>query len=197
MNKVPVLPDPIISYIHKHRIESYFSINSCGLNTPQIYLGTSRCLEKQLNPSIYPLILKPLMSSGSKGIKLIKKASNFTENENKVLYLEKYIEGTHYLAYFIGKDICVGEKQPLANEHSEIKHIKPEKDMTDAIKIWRDKYNLLFGHLDMIREKSSGNLIVVDPGTFPEFSNWKLGEDLAHSICSLLLDRYKDMRESN
>jgi hypothetical protein len=117
--------------------------------------------------------------------------------KGKILYFEKFVEGSHYLAYFINEQICVGEKKPFANEHAEIKLIKPEEDIKQALMIWREKYNLLFGHLDMIRESSTNKLIVVDPGIFPEFSNWQNGNSIVPTICNLILKRYYDKREMN
>lgn len=196
INHIPVIPDPIISYKHKHRVESYYSIKNCGLNTPKIYMGTPQTIKIKTSASDYPLIVKDLMGSGSKGIKIIESANDLDSYTNKILYLEKYIEGTHYLAYFVNEEICVGEKQPLADEHSEVRIINPEKDIKKALMTWRVKYNLLFGHLDMIREKKTNKLIVVDPGTFPEFTNWKADNNLVSKICNLILERYQERRNN-
>jgi glutathione synthase/RimK-type ligase-like ATP-grasp enzyme len=195
-NKIPVIPDPIISYKHKHRVESYYSIKKCGLNTPKIYMGTPQSVKVKIPTSEYPLIVKDLMGSGSKGIKIIDSPDNLKFDTNKIIYLEKYIEGTHYLAYFMNDEICVGEKQPLANEHAEVRIIKPEKDIKKALMAWRAKYNLLFGHLDMIREKKTKKLIVVDAGTFPEFTNWKSDNNLVPTISKLILERYLERRNN-
>lgn len=184
-----------MSYAHKHRIEAYFHLKNCGLNTPQIFMGTSQSIAKQLYSSDYPLIIKPIMGSGSKGIKIINSSEELKNYDDKILYVEKFIEGTHYLAYFIHDQICVGEKQPFADEHAEINFIKPKKDIKKVLMCWRKKYNLLFGHLDMIREKNSHRLIIVDPGTFPEFSNWKCGNNFAAKICQLILKRYEEKRD--
>ncbi len=192
-NNIPVIPDPSISYKHKHRIESYYSIRNVGLNTPDIYLGTPKTIKSQFKQLDYPFIVKPLMGSSSEGIRIIKNSADFDSDENKILYIEKFIDGIHYLSYFIDKHICVGEKQPLKNEHSEVKIVPPDEDIKQALIKWRDKYNLLFGHLDMIREYKTNNLIVVDSGTFPEFTNWKIIIDPVSTICNLILERYREM----
>ena len=196
INHIPVIPDPIISYKHKHRVESYYSIKNCGLNTPKIYMGTPQSIKLKTSASDYPLIVKDLMGSGSKGIRIIESSDDLDTYMSKILYLEKYIEGTHYLAYFVNDKICVGEKQPLADEHAKVRLIKPEKDIRKALMTWRAKYNLLFGHLDMIREKRSNKLIVVDPGTFPEFTNWKADNNLVPTICKLILGRFQERRNN-
>jgi hypothetical protein len=192
INHIPVIPDPIISYKHKHRVESYYAIKNCGLNTPKIYMGTPQTIKIKTSASDYPLIVKDLMGSGSKGVKIIESPNDLDSNVNKILYLEKYIEGTHYLAYFVKNEICVGEKQPLVNEHAKVRLIEPEKDIEKALMIWQTKYNLLFGHLDMIREEGTNKLIVVDPGTFPEFTNWKADNNLVPKICKSILERYQE-----
>ena len=191
-----MIPDPIISYKHKQRVESYYSIKNCGLNTPKIYMGTPESIRVKAKTSDYPLIVKELMGSGSKGIKIIESSYDLDVDINKILYLEKYIEGTHYLAYFVNDQICVGKKQPLADEHAKVKLINPEKDIKKVLMTWRAKYNLLFGHLDMIREKRTNKLIVVDPGTFPEFTNWKADNNLVPKICRLILERYQEQRNN-
>lgn len=197
LNHIPVIPDPIISYKHKHRVESYYSIRNCGLNPPKIYMGTTESINKQTNSLGYPFIVKPLMGSGSKGLKIIRNSGDLDYAPNTILYIEKFIEGTHYLAYFIDDQICVGKKQPFADEHAKVEIIAPVKDIQQALMLWKTKYNLLFGHLDMIRETSTGKLIVVDPGTFPEFSNWKGNEEPVPKICNLILKRYQEKRDYN
>ncbi|MEJ2296327.1 MAG: ATP-grasp domain-containing protein [Candidatus Lokiarchaeota archaeon] len=196
LNHIPVIPDPIISYNHKHRVESYYSIRNCGLNPPKIYMGTTERIKKQNNSLEYPFIVKPLMGSGSKGLKIIRNSEDLDYAPNTILYIEKFIEGTHYLAYFIDDQICVGKKQPFADEHAKVEIVTPDKDIQQALMLWKMKYNLLFGHLDMIREDRTGKLIVVDPGTFPEFSNWKVNEDPVPKICNLMLKRYREKREN-
>ena len=155
-------------------------------------MGTPQTIKIKTSASDYPLIVKDLMGSGSKGVKIIESPNDLDSNVNKILYLEKYIEGTHYLAYFVKNEICVGEKQPLVNEHAKVRLIEPEKDIEKALMIWQTKYNLLFGHLDMIREKGTNKLIVVDPGTFPEFTNWKADNNLVPKICKSILERYQE-----
>ena len=39
-----------------------------------------------------------------------------------------------------------------------------------AIK-WKNTHNLLFGHLDLVKEYDTGKIYVVDPGSFPVFIN--------------------------
>lgn len=194
LNNIPVIPDPITSYKHKHRIEAYYSIRNCGLNTPIIYMGTTDCIKNQKDYIGFPFIVKPLMSSGSKGLRIIKSVEDLDYDPNKILYIEKFIKGTHYLAYIIDDQICVGEKQPFSDEHTKIKPINLENDIKNALMIWKKQYNLLFGHLDFIREDKTSKLIIVDPGTFPEFSNWKSGNNYVAKICNLILKRYEEIK---
>ena len=49
----------------------------------------------------------------------------------------------------------------------------------------------MFGHLDIVREDSTNNLFIVDPGTFPEFSNWKCKIDPVSEVCDLILENFE------
>lgn len=190
-HNIPVIPHTEISFQNKNRIEAHFLLKQAGLLSPQIILGTAKTLKKHLKHSDFPLILKPLMSSGSKGIKIINSLKQINAQEEEVLYLEKIIVGTHYLAYFIGDDICVFEKKPFENEHANVKEIELPNDIKNILIKWKEKYNLLFGHLDMVREDNTGKLFIVDPGTFPEFSNWNCENDAVSLVCNQILNHFK------
>lgn len=195
-NKIPVIPDPETSFKQKNRIHSHLLMKRAGLSPPHMYLSTIETLKKELNNNDFPLILKPIMGSGSKGVKLINSFKDFNDNNNKrILYLEKYIEGEHYNVYFIGDEICTLIKPPLSNEHVDMEKISTPLDVKDFIEKWR-KYlggNALFGHLDIVREESTNQLYAVDVGSFPEFSQWQLNNiSPVEAICNLILKRFRD-----
>jgi hypothetical protein len=107
------------------------------------------------------------------------------------IYLERFIDGLHYIAYFIGDEMFCCEKKPFMHEHNETKEVLLTEDIKQYLINWKEKYNLLFGHLDIVREKSTGDLYVVDPGTFPEFNNWKTDSDPVTLLCNIILNEYK------
>ncbi|MFX1498745.1 MAG: RimK family alpha-L-glutamate ligase [Promethearchaeota archaeon] len=189
-NNVLVVPNTEISYKCKNRVEASFLLEELDFNIPHIFLGTFETLKTNLN-GLFPLVSKQIVGSGSKDVKLIKKISDLEENQLKVFYLEKYILGTHYLVYFIDNEICVCKKKPMVNEHAPVEVIETPNDIEEIIFKWKDKHNLLFGHLDMIRESSSNKLYVVDPGTFPEFSNWHGNYDPVSKICDMIIESYE------
>ena len=194
-NKIPVIPTASISYIHKDRIESNFTMKKAGLLTPPIYMGYINTLKHQLHPSYFPLISKPIFGSGSKGVKVYNTIEDFTTGYEEPLYLEKYIEGTHYLTYFIEDNFYICEKQPLTNEHGETILIESDREIEEYLRNWKQEYNLLFGHLDLVRENKTNKLYVVDAGTFPEFSNWKHDINPVSRVCDLILKKYQEIRE--
>jgi len=194
-NKIPVIPNTNISYIHKNRVESYFSMKEVGLLSPKIFMGTFKTLKSQLNESSFPLISKPILGSGSKGVIVHKSLQDFIAPTENYLYLENFIKGTHYLAYFIENEICICEKRPLSNEHQETELIESDKEIEKYLIKWKEKYNLLFGHLDLVRETNTNKLYVVDAGTFPEFSNWKCDSDPTSKICDLILKEYRALKK--
>ncbi len=191
---IPVIPNTNISYIHKNRVESYFSMKKLGLLCPKIFMGTFKTLKSQLQESSFPLISKPMYGSGSKGVKVYNSLQDFKARTDKYLYLENYIKGTHYLAYFIENEICICKKRPLSNEHQDTELIESDKEIEKNLIKWKEKYNLLFGHLDLVRETNTNKLYVVDAGTFPEFSNWKHDTDPTSKICDLILKQYNVLK---
>jgi glutathione synthase/RimK-type ligase-like ATP-grasp enzyme len=193
-NMIPVIPNTTISYTHKNRVESYFSMKKLGLLCPKIFMGTFKTLKSQLQESNFPLISKPMHGSGSKGVKVYNSLQDFNIPTENYLYLENFIKGTHYLAYFIDNEICICKKKPLSNEHQETELIESDKEIEKYLIKWKEKYNLLFGHLDLVRETNTNKLYVVDAGTFPEFSNWKRETDPTSKICDLILEEYRNLK---
>ena len=194
-NKVPVIPNTDVSYTHKDRIETYFALKRIGLLVPSIYMGFINTLKTNLKKTYFPLISKPVFGSGSRGVKVYNSIKDFNPQDGEPLYLEKYIEGIHYLAYFIEDNYYICEKQPLTNEHGEMKLIESDKEIEEYLKKWKQNYNLLFGHLDLVRENNTNKLYVVDAGTFPEFSNWKNEIDPVSSICDLILKKISRIKK--
>lgn len=196
VNDIPVVPNPDITYKHKNRLDAHFLIKKAGLNFPKFYYGTLKALKNQLKSSEFPLVLKPIMGSGSRGVKKINSIYDLKPINNKIMYLEKFIKGEpHYNVYFIDNEICTLEKPPLSNEHINMKLIPTPDDIREIIRKWQNRYDLLFGHLDIVREKHTNKLYVVDPGTFPEFTNWKCNIAPTTKICNLLLEQYKKLKK--
>ena len=192
-NDIQVIPDPQISFMQKHRVQSHYLLKKAGLLTPNFYLGTLETFRKELDLNYFPLIIKPLMGSGSRGVKIINSIDDIKPNNNKTLYLERFILGEHYNVYFIANQICTLVKPPLANEHIEMKKIKTPDDIFDLIKKWRNYLgeNALFGHLDIVREEASNKLFIVDVGTFPQFVHYTNKVSAVEAVCNLILDQYK------
>ena len=194
-NDVQVIPDPHISFQQKNRIESHSLLKNVGFLVPNIYLGNTEMLRNKLQSKDFPLILKPIMGSGSRGVRIIESFEDLNNGNNKILYLEKYIEGIHFNVYFIDDVICTLVKAPLANEHTDMEKIKTPNDIKNLIKRWKSHFNgkVLFGHLDLIREHDSNRLFCVDVGSFPEFSQWQI-DDIppVKTICDLILKQVKN-----
>ena len=190
-HNLPIYPSARIAFKSKNRIEAYFLIKQSGLLSPNIFLGTKDVLKKNLSYHDGPFIQKPIMSSGSKGIKIINKSDDIESEEDEILYIEKFVTGTHYLAYFIHDEIIVFEKEPLANEHAPVKETALTKELQKIIFKWKNDNGLFFGHLDLVKEKNTNKIYIVDTGCFPEFSHWKNGTDAVKSIGDLILNLYQ------
>jgi hypothetical protein len=190
-NNIPVIPNPRISFMQKNRIQSHFLIEKAGLLAPDFYYGKLETLINNLDSKSFPLVLKPVMGSGSRGVKIIDSLQELELEEKKIQYLEKYIKGTHYNVYYIGDQICTLIKPPLANEHVNMEKVRTPDDIEILIKKWRSILldNNLFGHLDLVRDESNNNLYIVDPGSFPEFTNWKCNNTPVKKICDLILEK--------
>ncbi|MFX0082308.1 MAG: ATP-grasp domain-containing protein [Candidatus Hodarchaeota archaeon] len=196
-NNIQVIPKPEVSFIQKNRIHSNFLMKKIGILTPEIYLGTVDTFRNEL--SEYPYILKPIMGSGSKGVKIIRSIEDLEIDNDKILYLEKYIKGVHYNIYFIGDKICTLIKPPLSDEHVDMKKIDTPNDIQEIINKWKAHFNgdVLFGHLDIVREDLTNKLYVVDPGSFPEFTNWKCDGSPVEKVCNIILDQIEVIRKYN
>ena len=185
---IPIFPDPDLTYKHKYRIDAHYLIQQAGLLSPEFYLGTKEVIKNLLSKES-PLVSKSLMDSGSKNVKFINSSKDLLTLDENVIYFEEKIEGTHYLMYFIDEEISVSEKPPLSNEHATMTEITPSQDMIEIINKWKKCHDIPFGHLDVIKEKPTNKIYVVDPGCFPEFSNWKGEDDPCSKICNIILEK--------
>ncbi len=195
-NNIHIYPDPYLTFKHKYRIEAYYLIKQAGLISPLFYVGNKEALKNNLKEKHLPLVSKSLMDSGSKDVKIIRTFEDLKQLDENVVYFEQYIKGIHYIIYFIENEISVCEKPPLSDEHAEMNEITPTRQMKEIIKKWRETHNIKFGHLDVIKEELSGKIFVVDPGNFPEFTNWRNKEDPCPKICSIIMEQVKQMKNS-
>ncbi len=188
-NNVPIVPNPHLTYKHKYRIDAHYLIKQAGLVSPDFLVGTKDALKSQIKE--FPLVSKPLMDSGSRGVTFINNIDDLEAINDDIVYFEQLIKGTHYILYFIGDEICVAEKPPLSNEHVKMEESTPTREMIEIIQKWKKCHGVLFGHLDVVQEELTDKIYVVDPGTFPEFTNWRDGDDPCPKICNLILNQKK------
>ncbi len=189
-NKIPVFPDPYLTFKHKDRIEAYYLIKNIHLKTPKFYVGTPSVLKVKLSDKDFPLVLKSMMGSGSKGIIMItKRAALDSLPSEKIFYFQEYISGSHYLVYFIEDELSVLNKPPFSNEHVSMEAVSLEKDVIDVVNKWKREYELPYGHLDMVREENSENLYIVDVGCFPDFTNWKGKGNAVDMISAIISEK--------
>ena len=195
-HKIPVFPNPTLCYHCRHRILADSLAKNAGLKRPNIFFGTLGMLKKQLEPHMFPFILKSVMSSGGLGIKIIDSIEDLDKTED-IIYLEKIIEGKHYSIHFIEDDIMLFEKTPFSQGIK--KSIPPTEDFIELISNWRKffKEGLFFGHLDVVRENNTDELYVVDIGTFPQFKNWENGIDPAARIANIIIEQIKSKKKNS
>ena len=192
---VPIFPDPELTYKHKHRLDAHYLIQQAGLKSPRFFLGTKEAIKTTLREE-YPLVSKSLMDSGSKDVKFINSDEDLNSLNEDVIYYEKKINGKHYIMYFINDEISVSEKPPLSTEHAKMEEVVPSEDMVSIIKKWKEYHDIPFGHLDVIKEESTNKIYVVDPGNFPEFTNWKHNDDPCPKICNIILNRIEELKKN-
>ncbi|MHA1757427.1 MAG: ATP-grasp domain-containing protein [Promethearchaeota archaeon] len=195
-HNIPVIPNTSISYQIKNRVDSYVLIKEAGLLQPNYYLGTFEALKKNLTKDFFPLIQKPLFGSGSRGVKVINTMDDLERGKDDIIYIQQFIEGTHYNLYFIEDKMCLLEKPPLSNEHIKMKPVTLTDEFKQIAIKWKNTHNLLFGHLDLVKEYNTGKIYVVDPGSFPVFTNWTPDADPTPKICNIILKEYERLKAS-
>ena len=192
-NGLPVIPDPHISYRQRNRKEAHFLVKEAQLLAPKYFMGKIDSLKRKLKNEKFSLILKPLMGSGGEGIRVIESINELNIDNKKIIFLEEFIEGTHYNVTFIGDEICTCVKPPLCPNSKEMEMVSTSKDIEETVFKWKKVHDIQFGHLDIVREHDTDNLYIVDPGAFPQFSNWKYDKNPAPKICKLILARLKQI----
>ncbi|TXT61626.1 MAG: Carbamoyl phosphate synthase-like protein [Promethearchaeota archaeon] len=196
-NGIPVLPSPKITDHHKNRILVHEYLKNADLLFPQYFFGSLNAFRNNIEMLSFPLIKKPLTGSRSFGVTIINTIEDLEPYSNEMIYLEEYLEGTHYCVYFIKNNICQLEKPPLSSEHADMELVPTDPKVKKIIKKWINSFKgeIMFGHLDMVKETSSNRFYVVDPGSFPEFDNWKCKIDPLEEICEMLLGKFNKLVE--
>jgi hypothetical protein len=180
---IAVIPRPDITHKVSNRIQFPFIAREAGIRTPNFYMGFPETIRKTLSKTGFPLMLKRIVGTGSRGVELVKSIDEIANSRRRFLYLEQYIFGQHLLCYFIEDDIMVFEKAPFENEHFQVKFCAVDRDIADLVRRWQYATGLQFGHLDLIREKGTGELVLVDPGVFPQFTHWPGAPERIANIC--------------
>ncbi|MBN1801294.1 MAG: hypothetical protein JW891_07295 [Candidatus Lokiarchaeota archaeon] len=189
-NKIPIFPDPELTFKHKNRIQAHYLLKQAGLTSPDFFVGSKNALKNHISTMDLPLVSKSFMDSGSLDATFIKEGKDLNLLGEYVVYFERKIVGKHYIIYFIEDEISVSEKSPLSTEHAKMKEVIPTESMIKTVEKWRSTHDVPFGHLDVIEEDSTGNIVVVDPGNFPEFANWKKNNDPCPKVCDIILNRF-------
>jgi len=184
---IPIFPDPDICYSHRNRVKAHQLIRTYGLKCPNIYVGILGMLQKKLRPKDFPLVQKKIMGSESKGVFVVNSLQE-VKSQDPIIYLEEYIEGTHFNVHFIEDEIEVFLKKPFDPEI--VKRTELTEDIEDLIRRWKSNHEtkLRFGHLDIIREKDSNELYIVDVGTFPQFSHWEPSKKPLKKLVAIILN---------
>ena len=188
-----VIPDPHTALVIRDRCLTLSFLAQKGLLTPARSVGNPKLLGQTLPESFFPAIQKPLMSSGSVGIKIYETLEEFrdsfsTEMKDKVdvplhyeienhpnglYYLEKLIEGEHYLSYFIGDKVKVHKKKPFASEKGVSAEVVDAPNVEKLTLAYKKATGLLLGDLDLvIPYEKPDDIVIVDPGSFPSFMPW-------------------------
>ena len=186
---IPVIPDPHTSFLIRNRLEFPLLARRANIETSRCFFGHYDEVKKRLTPEHFPLLLKTMVGSGSDGIRIINSVEELPETT--FLYLEHLYRGEHMLVYFIENEIRVFRKKPFVGEQSPVEALPLSDDVASLVKGWQKSTGLAFGDLDLIRTEEDNRLVLVDPGTFPQFSHWEGAVEL---VSESILKFYYDAR---
>ncbi|MHA1731771.1 MAG: ATP-grasp domain-containing protein [Promethearchaeota archaeon] len=182
---VPVVPDPEVTRQVSNRLEFPFLARRAGIPTPKFLVGFPGVLEEQLRDDDFPLVLKRIVGGGSRNVTLVRSTCDIPPTRDRFLYLEEFLEGEHLLVYYVGGEVKCFEKKPFTNEHAPVKEVGVDDDVAGAVERWEGVTGTSFGHLDFVRLEATGELVLVDPGAFPQFTHWAEGRE---RVAELVLD---------
>ncbi len=131
MGITALISDPEVIQITMNKYNTYNFFVKYGIDTPQVF-GVNEVLEK--NNINYPLLMKPVDGSASKGIIKInnKKELKFFKERIPNAILQEYIDGYEYtldiLADFSGRVRCVVPRRRLEVRAGEVSKGVTEKN---------------------------------------------------------------------
>ena len=184
---VQVIPDPELAQKLSMRTEFFRIARKNDIRAPNFYMGHTETIMSEFCRFDFPLVHKEL--AFPHGSTLVSSPENLAMEEHRFLYLEEFVEGSHFLVYFInkgdstglpdssssdlkGEDIRVFEKKPFSTEGDQVDPVSPDEDVCALVHMWRKATKMNFGALEIIRDRGTNELCLINAVPFPEFTHW-------------------------
>ncbi|GAB4328096.1 MAG: hypothetical protein Kow0069_35210 [Promethearchaeota archaeon] len=170
-----VVPDPELARVVHNRLEFPRLAAAAGIRTPRHVVGFPAALKRALGPDRFPMVVKGIVGGHARGVRVLRSPADLPDEPDageRFVYLEEHVEGEHLLVYFVEEDVRAFLKPPFGSEHADAREVAVEPDVEAAVAAWKRATGLEFGHLDLVRERCTGELVLVDPGAFPQFVHW-------------------------
>ena len=187
---VPVIPDPELVQKLSMRTEFFRIAGRVGIGTPNFYMGHTGTIMSGEGRMDFPLVHKNLAFPHA--ARLVRSMDDLPVDEHRFLYLEEFIDGSHLLVYFIdkvgsvgssdpsenylvGENIQVFEKEPFSHEKGPVDPVSADEEVCELVHRWRKATKMNFGALEIVRDRGTNELYLINAVPFPEFTHWPEG----------------------
>jgi hypothetical protein len=171
-----VAPDPLSIDRVKDRWVCRELLLQAGTLLPEAFVGrVSEALLSGVVEKMLPVIIKRRRLHGSPVF--IAHTRNELSNQlgafdaRAEIVIERYIEGGHFTAFFLGEKKYVFRRAPLASDSEGLEPVKsPAEGIFDSVNLYRRATGLRFGKVDIVVSQL-GDVYLVDGGVFPNLTH--------------------------
>jgi ribosomal protein S6--L-glutamate ligase len=180
----------------RNKVRCVLALKERGLPVPETFLASRPTDLAQLEPSSFPLLLKPFQGDNSRGIQLVRAPEELASVEwsEAIVLAQRYVEagGIDVKLYAVGEQVwAIRRPSPLTNGNGRPVAVPVDAALERLARECAATFELPLLGIDLV-EGARGPLIV-DVNEFPNYTGI---DEAPAAIGRLLLDRLREPREA-
>jgi ribosomal protein S6--L-glutamate ligase len=180
----------------RNKVRCVLALKERGLPVPETFLASRPTDLAQLEPSSFPLLLKPFQGDNSRGIQLVRAPEElaFVEWSEAIVLAQRYVEagGVDVKLYAVADQVwAIRCPSPLTNGNGRPIPVPVDAALEGLARDCGATFELPLLGIDLV-EGARGPL-VVDVNEFPNYTGI---DEAPAAIGRLVLDRLREPRET-
>jgi ribosomal protein S6--L-glutamate ligase len=181
----------------RNKVRSVLALKERGLPVPETFAASRPADLARLDPSLFPLLLKPFQGDNARGIRLVRTPEELASVEwsEAMVLAQRYVEagGVDLKLYVVGERVwAIRRPSPLTNGDGGAVTVRVDTALEGLARDCAATFELPLLGIDLV-EGARGPLIV-DVNEFPNYTGV---EEAPAEIGRLLLDRLRVAPETS